>query len=90
MSGLPELLDELEGLLTEIDALDEPVRVRVPRAARRDRRPAPARDRPAGAGGRARANRARLVTADPAVAWLLEAYAVGSTSAPRPRRRSTE
>lgn len=76
MSGLAELLDELEGLLTEVDGLEEPVRVRV--LALLDGIDVLHRlaiGRLAEAVGPERIEQAR--GADPAVAWLLEAYAVG-------------
>lgn len=76
MPGLDDLLDELEVLLTEVDALDEPVRGRVLSLLDGiDALHRLALTRMAAAIGLQEVERARA--ADPAVAWLLEAYAVG-------------
>jgi Fe-S cluster biogenesis protein NfuA len=76
MPGLDELLDELERLLVDVEGLDEPVRDRV--LALLDGIDALHRlalTRLAAAVGPERVERARA--GDPAVAWLLDAYAVG-------------
>lgn len=76
MSALDELLDELEGLLGEVDRLDEPVRARVLSLLDGiDALHRLALGRLATAIGPEPLERARA--GDPAVAWLLEAYAVG-------------
>ena len=76
MSALDDLLDELERLLHEVDALDDDVRARV--FALLDGIDALHRlamARLAVSLGPEQVERARAN--DPAVAWLLEAYAVG-------------
>ena len=76
MSGLDELLDELEGLLGEVEGLDEPVRSRVLSLLDGiDALHRLALGRLAAALEPEALDRAR--DGDPAVAWLLEAYAVG-------------
>lgn len=76
MPGLDDLLDELEVLLAEVDALDEPVRGRVLSLLDGiDALHRLALTRLAAAIGPQEVERARA--ADPAVAWLLEAYAIG-------------
>ncbi len=76
MSALDELLDELEGLLGEIDALEDPVRGRVLSLLDGiDALHRLALGRLAASVGPAVVERARA--SEPAVAWLLEAYAVG-------------
>lgn len=76
MSALDDLLDELEGLLVEVDGLDEPVRARVFSLLDGiDALHRHALGRLAAAAGPEAIERARA--REPAVAWLLEAYAVG-------------
>ncbi len=76
MSGLDELLDELEALLLEVDELEEPVRGRVLSLLDGiDALHRLALGRLAAAVGPEQIERAR--SGDPAVAWLLEAYSVG-------------
>lgn len=76
MAGLDELLDRLEGLLAEVDALDEPVRARVFElldGIDALHRMALGRLPDAiGADGLE-----RLRAAHPALEWLLDAYGVG-------------
>lgn len=76
MSGLDELLDELERLLREVDALEPPVRDRVFSLLDGiDALHRLALGRLAASIGPEQVERARAD--DPAIAWLLEAYAVG-------------
>ena len=76
MPGLDELLDELERLLGEVEAFDEPARARVFSLLDGiDTLHRLALARLAASLGPEQVERARA--ADPAVAWLLEAYAVG-------------
>ena len=76
MSALDDLLDELERLLGEVEALDEPVRSRVFSLLDGiDALHRHALARLAASVGPDGLERARA--GDPAVAWLLEAYAVG-------------
>lgn len=76
MPGLDELLDELERLLTEVEALDEPTRDRV--LSLLDGVDALHRHALERLGALLGADqRERLRAGDPAVAWLFEAYAVG-------------
>ena len=76
MAGLDDTLDELEVLLSEIDELDDPVRGRV--LALLDGIDALHRLALARLAGLLEPEQVeRLRAADPAVAWLFEAYAVG-------------
>ena len=75
MSGFDQLLDELERLLTEAEALDDPDRDRV--FALLDRVDALHRHALGRLGSLLGAERSeQLRAADPAVAWLFDAYAV--------------
>jgi Fe-S cluster biogenesis protein NfuA len=76
MSGLDELLDELERILAEVETLDEPVRDRV--FALLDGVDALHRHALGQLGELLDpAERERLRASDPAVAWLFDAYSVG-------------
>ena len=76
MSRLDELLDDLERLLAEVEALDAATRARVFSLLDGiDTLHRLALTRLAASLGPEQVERARV--ADPAVAWLLEAYAVG-------------
>lgn len=76
MSGLPELLDRLEALLGEIEELDEPTKARVFELLdgidALHRLALGRLEDAVGAEPLARARRE-----EPAVAWLLDAYAIG-------------
>lgn len=76
MPDLDPLLDDLEDLLAEVDALDDPLRERVFALLDRiDVLHRHALTRMAAVIGPEQVERARA--GDPAVAWLLDAYAVG-------------
>src|SRR4051794_37712176 len=76
MSGLDELLDELERILAEVETFDEPVRDRV--FALLDGFDALHRHALGQLGELLdRGERERLRESDPAVEWLFAAYSVG-------------